>query len=57
MKLKTLIENLKFYQSKGSTVVSLDISELLIALGEVTPTKDVVAKQSMSMEVDGGQFK
>jgi len=57
MKLKTLIENLKFYQSKGSTVVTLDISELLTALGDVTPTKDVVAKQSMSMEVDGGQFK
>jgi|TARA_R110000851_G_scaffold145960_3_gene285506 hypothetical protein len=56
MKLKTLIENLKFYQSKGSDVVTLDINDLLAALDEVPTTKDVVAKQSMAMEVDGGQF-
>ena len=56
MKLKTLIENLKFYKQKGSKVVSLDIDELLLALQEVPETKDVEARKTIAMDVDSGFF-
>ena len=56
MKLKTLIENLKFYKEQGSKVVSLDINELLTALEEVPTIQEVEAKQSIAMDVDSGYF-
>jgi hypothetical protein len=56
MKLKTLIENLKFYKEQGSKVVSLDIDELLTALEEVPTTKDVEPKKTIAMDVDSGFF-
>ena len=39
MKLKTPIENLKFYKSKGSKQVTLDIDELLTAVAEALKLK------------------
>lgn len=56
MKLKTLIENLKFYQDQGSEQVTLDITELLKALSEVKDTNKIKPKKSVPMEVDGGFF-
>jgi hypothetical protein len=56
MKLKTLIENLKFYKQQGSSVVSLDIDELLTALEEVPTTKQVEPKNTIAMDVDSGFF-
>tara|TARA_R110002074_G_scaffold174230_2_gene337198 strand:+ start:1143 stop:1313 length:171 start_codon:yes stop_codon:yes gene_type:complete len=56
MKLKTLIENLKFYKEQGSAVVSLDIDELLNALDEIPTTKEVEAKKTIAMDVDSGFF-
>jgi hypothetical protein len=56
MKLKTLIENLKFYKEQGSAVVSLDIDELLKALEEVPVSSKIEAKQSIVMDVDSGSF-
>tara|TARA_B100001057_G_scaffold238134_1_gene238439 strand:+ start:597 stop:776 length:180 start_codon:yes stop_codon:yes gene_type:complete len=56
MKLRTLIENLKFYKSKGSKQVTLDIEELLTALSEIPKVENIQPKKSMSLEVDGGIF-
>jgi|TARA_B100001094_G_scaffold321001_2_gene368067 hypothetical protein len=56
MKLKTLIENLKYYKSKGSTEVTLDINELLKALNDVSDVEQVKPKKSMALDVDGGKF-
>ena len=56
MKLKTLIENLKYYKSKGSTEVTLDINELLTALNDVSDVEQVKPKKSMALDVDGGKF-
>lgn len=56
MKIKTLIENLKFYKSKGSKQVTLDIDELLTALSTVTDTEKVKPKVTMVMDVDSGYF-
>ena len=56
MKLKTLIENLKFYQNQGSEQVTLDIADLLKALSEVKDTDKIEPKKSVSMDVDGGYF-
>ena len=54
MKLKTLIENLKFYKSKGSKQVTLDIDELLTAVN--IEIKEI-NQRSMAFEVDGGLFE
>ena len=51
MKLKTLIENLKYYKSKGSTEVTLDIDDLLKALNDVSNVEEVKPKKSMAMDV------
>ena len=45
MKLRTLIENLKFYKSKGSKQVTLDIDELLTAVSEVSEIKEIQPKR------------
>jgi len=56
MKLKTLIENLKYYKSIGSTEVTLDINDLLEALNDVSNVDEVKPKKSMKLDVDAGKF-
>lgn len=56
MKLKTLIENLKYYKYIGSTEVTLDINDLLKALNEVSNVDEVEPKKTLPMDVDGGRF-
>ena len=56
MKLKTLIENLKYYKSIGSNQVTLDINELLDALNDISDVKEIKPKKSMKLDADGGKF-
>ena len=56
MKIKTLIENLKFYKQKGSKQVTLDIYELLKALSSVEDTDKIEPKKTIVMDVDSGFF-
>lgn len=56
MKIKTLVENLKFYQSKGSQQVTLNIDELLEALSTIEDTDKIEPKKSIVMDVDSGFF-
>jgi hypothetical protein len=56
MKIKTLIENLKYYKSIGSTEVTLDINDLLKALSEVSNVETVEPKQTLTLDADGGKF-
>tara|TARA_B100001057_G_scaffold341210_1_gene342042 strand:+ start:3251 stop:3436 length:186 start_codon:yes stop_codon:yes gene_type:complete len=57
MKLKTLIENLKFYKSRGSTEITLDINDLLKALNDVSNVEEVEPKQTLILTADGGTFR
>jgi len=56
MKLKTLIENLKYYKSIGSTQVTLDINDLLEALNDVSNLEEIEPKKSLTLDADGGKF-
>lgn len=56
MKLKTLIENLKYYKSIGSTEVTLDINDLLKALNDVSDVENVEPKKTLTLNADGGKF-
>lgn len=56
MKLKTLIENLKFYKQQGSKQVTLDIEELLEAVSSVKDTDKIQPKKTVVMDVDSGYF-
>ena len=58
MEVKPILiqKNLKFYKSKGSKQVTLDIDELLTAVSEVSEIKEIQPKRSMAFEVDGGLF-
>lgn len=56
MKLKTLIENLKYYKSIGSTEVTLDINDLLEALQDVSKVDEIEPKKSLTLNADGGKF-
>lgn len=56
MKLKTLIENLKYYKSIGSTEVTLDINDLLEALQDVSKVDEIAPKKSLTLNADGGKF-
>jgi len=56
MKLKTLIENLKYYKSIGSTEVTLDINDLLKALNDVSDVEKIEPKQTLTLDADGGKF-
>lgn len=56
MKLNTLIENLKYYKSIGSTQVTLDISDLLEALNDVSEVDEIKPKKSLTLDADGGKF-
>ena len=57
MKLKTLIENLKYYKSIGSTQVTLDINDLLEALNDVSKVEEIKPKKSLTLDADGGKFQ
>jgi hypothetical protein len=56
MKLKTLIENLKYYKSIGSSEVTLDINDLLEALQDVSKVDEIKPKKSLTLNADGGKF-
>jgi len=56
MKLKTLIENLKYYKSIGSTEITLDINDLLNALSEVSNVEKIEPKKTLTLDADGGEF-
>ena len=56
MKLKTLVENLKYYKSIGSTEVTLDINDLLKALNDVSDVEKIEPKQTLTLDADGGKF-
>jgi hypothetical protein len=56
MKLKTLIENLKFYKNQGHKQVTLDIDDILNCLSEVTEVKKIKAQKTLVLDADGGTF-